>query len=118
MKSLKSLFLKFALLAMTIGVATVAHAQANKPPIVQAAGNGQTAAVVAYLDQGVSPDTRDSDGTTPLMAAAAKGHFEIVRTLMIRGAQKELTDAKGRTAFDYAIEKNAIDVIALLRDGS
>jgi ankyrin repeat protein len=118
MKTLKPLLLKLAFYALAIAAATVAHAQATRPPIIQAAGNGQMATVVALLDQGVSPDTRDSNGITPLMAAAAKGHFEIVQTLMIRGAHKELTDAKGRTAFDYAFEKNAIDVIGLLRDGS
>ena len=76
------------------------------------------ATVVALLDQGVSPDARDSDGVTALMAAAASGNFQVVQTLMIRGANKDLTDAKGRTAYDYAVAKKAIDVIGLLRDGS
>ena len=118
MKNLKSLLLNLSFCVSTVAAASAATAQTTKSPIVQAAGSGQTAAVVALLDQGVSPDTRDSDGVTPLMAAAAKGHFEIVQTLMIRGAHKELTDAKGRTAFDYAVEKKAVDVIGLLRDGS
>jgi len=118
MKYLKSLLLKFAFCVLATGAVGAVHAQATTPPIVQAASAGQTATVVSLLDQGISPDTRDSNGLTPLMAAAAKGHFEVVQTLMIHGAHKELTDAKGRTAYDYAIEKKAIDVIGLLRDGS
>lgn len=118
MKNLKSLFLNVSFCMATVAAAGAVQAQTTKSPIVQAAGSGQIATVVALLDQGVSPDARDSDGVTPLMAAAASGHFQIVQTLMIRGAHKELTDAKGRTAFDYAFEKKAIDVIGLLRDGS
>lgn len=118
MKNLPSLLATVSFCLSMAVAASTAHAQTTRAPIVQAAGSGQMAAVVALLDQGVSPDTRDSDGTTALMAAAGKGHFEIVQTLMIRGAHKELTDAKGRTAYDHAVEKKAIDVIGLLRDGS
>lgn len=118
MKNFKSIFLNVSFCVATVAAAGGVHAQTTKSPIVQAAGSGQLASVVALLDQGTSPDARDSDGVTPLMAAAAGGHFLIVQTLMIRGAHKELTDTKGRTAYDYAFEKKAIDVIGLLRDGS
>lgn len=115
MKTLKTLLAGAA--ASTALCLPLAHG-ADAMPIVRAAGAGQTAAVVALLDQGVSPDAHEADGLTPLMAAAANGHFETVQALMIHGARKELADAGGRTAYDYAMEKQAIDIIGLLRDGS
>jgi ankyrin repeat protein len=91
---------------------------ASAPPIVQAAVDGNAAAVSQLLSQGANPDARRSDGRTALMEAARLGRYDIVRELLVKGGQRDLKDREGRTAFDFAVEGKHSDIIALLRDAS
>lgn len=118
MMNLTSRLLKASFCVLLAAAASAACAQSDTPPIAQAAANGEYSRVVSLIDQGASPDSRGKDGATALMLAARNGHFQVVQALLIRGARKDLKDASGRTAYDYAVEKKALDVMALLRDAS
>ncbi|MGA2501921.1 MAG: ankyrin repeat domain-containing protein [Tepidisphaeraceae bacterium] len=54
------------------------------------------------LDQGISPDQRDSVGGTVLMYAAADDAIETVVLLISRGADVNARNDNGETAFSYA----------------
>ena len=59
------------------------------------------AAVKELLDDGKSPNARQSDGLTPLMIAASNGDAEIASMLLVKGADPNLR-AGGRSALSIA----------------
>lgn len=72
-------------------------------------------AVNAFLDGGMSVDTRSgSDSRTVLIDAAAHGNLQIVKTLLERGADVNAKDNKGYTALSHALEARYDDVSDLL----
>jgi len=54
------------------------------------------------LEQGVDPDTPDSDGGTLLMGAAADNDLALTRLLLAHGADVNARNERGETAFSYA----------------
>jgi hypothetical protein len=74
------------------------------------------AAVKQLLDDGKSPNVRQSDGLTPLMVAAGNGDLDIARMLLEKGANPDLR-AQGRSALSIAKERGAAgaDMVQLLR---
>ena len=63
-----------------------------------AAKKGDTANLLALLQQGANINAADKDGQTALMLAADKNHLQAVQTLLAHGAQINATDCKGRSA--------------------
>ena len=74
----------------------------NANDIFLAAGEGDSAAVDAFLDAGASVDAADGDGRTALHWAADRGHIAVVELLLDRGASVDSTDGEGQTALHYA----------------
>lgn len=57
--------------------------------LVQAAGDGDTAAVAQWLDAGAEVDALGLAGRTALDLAVGAGHFETVRVLLAAGADPQ-----------------------------
>ncbi len=65
------------------------------------------AAVKELLDDGKTPNVRQSDGTTPLMIAASNGDADIAGMLLAKGADPNLRAAGGTTALSIARSRGA-----------
>ena len=62
-------------------------------------------------------DVNDTDsGMTALMVAARNSTAEMVELLLDYGADKSMKCPDGKTAYDYAVQSNNADVIAILED--
>ena len=68
----------------------------------QAAGAGEAAQVVYWLNRGADINARDTFGDTPLMYAARGAHPLVARTLLARGATVGLRDDFGLSAARWA----------------
>jgi hypothetical protein len=66
-----------------------------------------SAAVKELLDDGKSPNVRQSDSLTPLMIAAANGDIGIAAMLLAKGADPNLRTQGGRTALSLAKARGA-----------
>jgi len=114
--------------------------------LVEAAGNGDAAAVLQLLQQGANIEATGRFGDTPLLRAiqmekvemvrlllekgadansrggvalamaADQGNMEMVRLLLDKGANPEGKDGFGGTALLKAVERGNIDVVKLLLD--
>jgi ankyrin repeat protein len=87
--------------------------------IFDLARQGQTEALVAYIDAGVPADLTNDRGDSLVMLAAYHGHADAVRALLARGADGDRVNDRGQTPLAGAVFKGAQDVIqALLADGA
>ncbi|MEH0421780.1 ankyrin repeat domain-containing protein [Streptomyces sp. B21-083] len=87
--------------------------------IFDLARQGQTEALVAYVDAGVPADLTNDRGDSLVMLAAYHGHAEAVRALLARGADGDRINDRGQTPLAGAVFKGAQDVIqALLESGA
>jgi ankyrin repeat protein len=86
-------------------------------PVLNAAANGDTAALCSYLRGGGDPDLRDLTGWTPLCTAAVRGRSGAVELLLDAGADPDLkvTDADGLPVF-WAGQSGDVDTVKLLLD--
>jgi hypothetical protein len=84
--------------------------------LLDAAKNGQGAAVQSLLDQEVSPKAKDSDGRTPLHLAVIGGHQATVEVLLRSGADINAVDNSGKTPLDLA-ETGGHSALAALLSG-
>jgi serine/threonine-protein phosphatase 6 regulatory ankyrin repeat subunit B len=70
--------------------------------LINAARNGNGAAVTAALAAGADVNTRDNDGNTALIYAAWNGHTATVTQLLAAGADVNARGNDGNTALIYA----------------
>lgn len=75
--------------------------------LVSASVMRDSAAVKELLDDGKSPNVRQSDGLTPLMIAASNGDTGIAAMLLAKGADPNLRALGGRTALSLAKARGA-----------
>ena len=72
--------------------------------LIDAAKNGDTAAVKALLASGADPNSNArADGWTVLMFAAKKGHTAAVDSLLAAGADVNAKDSSGWAALMWAV---------------
>ncbi|WP_228387681.1 MULTISPECIES: ankyrin repeat domain-containing protein [unclassified Nocardioides] len=87
--------------------------------LFDAARDGQTARVLAYVDAGVPVDLTDHQGNTLLLLAAYHGHASLVDGLAERGAGVDTANDRDQVAIAGALFKGYDDVTAvLLRHGA
>ncbi|GHC85880.1 ankyrin repeat domain-containing protein [Streptomyces flavofungini] len=99
-------------------------AAALDPEVVALAGKifdlaraGDTDALAAYVDAGVSADLTNDSGDSLVMLAAYHGHAAAVRALIERGADAGRVNDKGQTPLAGAVFKGSDDVVRALLDG-
>ncbi|MEW2529661.1 MULTISPECIES: ankyrin repeat domain-containing protein [unclassified Streptomyces] len=98
--------------------------EALDPEVVELAGKifdlaraGDTDALAAYVDAGVSVNLTNDSGDSLLMLAAYHGHAPAVRALVERGADVDRANDRGQTPLAGAVFKGADDVVRALVDG-
>ena len=57
--------------------------------LLEAAANGQTDMVKAFLDKGANIEIKNDAGATPLIFASAKGQKEVVALLLARRRERQ-----------------------------
>ena len=85
--------------------------------IFDLARQGQTEALVEYVDAGVPADLTNDRGDSLVMLAAYHGHADAVRALLARGAEADRINDRGQTPLAGAVFKGAQDVIQALLEG-
>jgi len=82
--------------------------------IHEAAAAGNARGIVAFLQKGVSVDSKDSNGKTPLMAASESGMSRVIPLLLLRNAGINMLDKQGNTALHYGVAKKHARVVSEL----
>lgn len=82
--------------------------------LFDAAREGQTTRVLAYVDAGVPVDLTDHQGNTLLMLAAYHGHADLVDGLAERGADVDAANDRDQVAIAGALFKGYDDVVVVL----
>ncbi len=90
---------------------------AEERKILQAARDGDLAAVTMLVEQGVSVDAENQNGLTPLMFAARFRHAPVVAYLIEQGADVNRKAKNGLTAMRIARENGDQAIIDLLSAG-
>ncbi len=85
---------------------------------VDAAFNGDTAAVSAALEKGMPADQKNTDGNSALMTAAFNGHVETMKALIDAGADVNLRVNRGVTPLMAACGPYPAAVRLLLENGA
>jgi ankyrin repeat protein len=82
--------------------------------LFQAARDGDTALLAAYLDVGAPASMTNSAGDSLLMLAAYHGHAETVQLLLRHGADADTANDRGQTPLAGAAFKGYPDVAKVL----
>jgi ankyrin repeat protein len=85
--------------------------------IFDLARQGQTEALVAYVDAGVPANLTNDRGDSLVMLAAYHGHADAVRELLSRGAEANRVNDRGQTPLAGAVFKGETEVIEVLLKG-
>ncbi|GAA2737053.1 ankyrin repeat domain-containing protein [Streptomyces nogalater] len=85
--------------------------------IFDLARQGQTEALVAYVDAGAPANLTNDRGDSLVMLAAYHGHADTVRALLARGAAANEVNDRGQTPLAGAVFKGETDVIKALLEG-
>jgi ankyrin repeat protein len=86
----------------------------NGSNLIDAAFKGDLNTVKQFLDNGVNPNSKNSDNETALKYAALKGHIDIVELLLKKGAKVNGKDIDGGTALMYAAWGGHTETVKLL----
>jgi uncharacterized protein len=84
--------------------------------LFQAAREGDTALLRAYLDAGAPATLTNSAGDSLLMLAAYHGHAETVQLILKHGAEADAANDRGQTPLAGAAFKGYTDVARVLLD--
>lgn len=104
-----------ALLLAVLFLAAVSGCSSERyTELMNAAKDGNVAAVQHALERGVDVNERTSQGKRPLMLAASEGHVEVAKLLIQHGAEVDAADSYGTTALIVAATAGHHKVVALL----
>lgn len=93
------------------------HDNVNWMRVLQnSVSNNRIEIVKFLLDQEYCTVNDTSVGITALMFAARDSTPEMVQLLLDYGADKSIKSTDGKTAYDYAVQSNREDIIAILND--
>ena len=84
--------------------------------LFQAAREGDTALLRAYLDAGAPATLTNAAGDSLLMLAAYHGHVETVQVILAYGAEPGTANDRGQTPLAGAAFKGYTDVARVLLD--
>ncbi len=90
---------------------------AEERKLLQAARDGDLAAVTKLVEQGISVDAENQNGLTPLMFATRFRHAPVVAYLIEQGADVNRKAKSGLTAMRIARENGDQTIIDLLSAG-
>jgi ankyrin repeat protein len=82
--------------------------------LIQAARDGDTGLLRAYLDAGAPASMTNAAGDSLLMLAAYHGHAETVRLILQHGAEADKANDRGQTPLAGAAFKGYTDVAKVL----
>jgi ankyrin repeat protein len=95
--------------------------EAPDPEVVELASEifalarqGETEALVKYVDAGVPANLTNDRGDSLVMLAAYHGHADAVRALLARGAEADRVNDRGQTPLAGAVFKGGTDVVKVL----
>jgi uncharacterized protein len=100
------------IVVLCLTVPTMARAAA--PTVVDAAEQGDRAAVLRLLSKGANPNTPGADGTTAIMWASANGDVDLVRALVRAGADVKVKNQFGTTALTEAATVGSATIVDVL----
>jgi hypothetical protein len=83
--------------------------------VVTATVMRDSGAVKELLDDGKTPNARQSDGMTPLMIAVSNGDGNIASMLLAKGADPNLRGTGGTTALSIARTRGSAELVQLLQ---
>ena len=106
-----------ALLALLFASQLFAAEAPAPDSLFEAIQKGDTAAVKRLLNQGVSANAQDSEGTLAVMAAALYGSPDSIKLLLDHGANPNSRNTAGATALHWAVP-DAAKVRLLLGAGA
>ncbi|MDB5099881.1 MAG: hypothetical protein JWM80_4302 [Cyanobacteria bacterium RYN_339] len=102
-------------LAASAVLATAMPALASlNTDLCSASAGGDYSSVMAAVQLGASPNTRDRLGRTPIAWAARNGHTRVVDYLLAHGAYIDATDADGYTALMWAARMGHFETVSYL----
>mmetsp|Transcript_14356 Transcript_14356/g.28630 ORF Transcript_14356/g.28630 Transcript_14356/m.28630 type:complete len:462 (-) Transcript_14356:87-1472(-) len=91
--------------------------ESRKPPLGEAAADGNVDDAKLLLIAGADPSARDANGTTPAMWASWKGHLPIVRMLLREhGVPVNETNNIGSSALHFAALGGHLEIVKMLLD--
>ena len=103
--------------AFRYALANCDHSNVNWMRVLQhSVSNDRIEIVKLLLDEGYCDVNDTSVGVTSLMFAARDSTPEMVKLLLDYGADKNIKSTDGKTAYDYAVQFNNKDIIALLEN--
>ncbi len=76
---------------------------------------GHAAVVKSLLEKGTPTDVPDAEGRSPLLRAAAEGRVEALQALLKAGADPAARGRDGLDAFCLAVDRDAMDILDVLR---
>ena len=91
-----------------------ARAAQDRPLLLAATLQQESATVRRLLAANACGDLADETGLNPLMAAAMQGNMEMIRALVGAVTNINATDRSGRSALDYAVATQSIEAVDLL----
>ena len=97
-----------------MGVQRMVVGQSGWTALMEAAAQGNLAAVQNLLTKKSNVNAQAIDGSTALRAATYYGHGDVVNALLAHGADVNLPDKTGRTALSDAVMEGRVAIVSLL----